>query len=317
MGIDHSAGEVRAFERSLGRELLRRVSRTLYLSLRPLPAPVRGPMSLGYLLARTSDTLADSGNVTTIRRIEALRHFQDDLVSYRAEPGWVDVIPDDAGERELLERWPQIMAWFWAIDRDERRLIRELLSHIVAGQTEDVERAAIESDDALDRYTYQVAGSVGEFWTRLCAMKFPRFARLPVDELVSLAVRFGKGLQLVNIVRDIPKDAMIGRSYLPGVSPQATPETRWAGAHRWVVRAREFVECGRHYSAGIRGIRMRMAVNIPLELAQATLDLIESSGASAMVAPVKISRRRVRWLMVAAAARAMAPTARHRTASRP
>jgi farnesyl-diphosphate farnesyltransferase len=305
----HSGYELAAYERSLGRDLLRRVSRSFYLTLRLLPAPVRGTMSLTYLLARTSDTLADSGNVSADRRHEALNHFRDDLNSYRSEAGWPDIVPDHEGERELLCRWPELMAWFWALERDDRRLMREVLAHIVEGQTADIERKSIESEEALDRYTYQVAGSVGEFWTRLCAAKLPRFARLPLDELIPLAVRFGKGLQLVNIIRDVPTDAAAGRSYLPDASAHAPPEARWAGARRWVSRAREHIECGRRYAAGIRGLRIRMAVAIPLELAHATLDLIEATGPSAMSVPVKVPRQRVRRLMLAAAMRAMAPAA--------
>ncbi|MBP6602801.1 MAG: squalene/phytoene synthase family protein, partial [Verrucomicrobiales bacterium] len=42
------------------RELLKSVSRSFYLSMRFLPAGMRDPISLGYLLARFSDTIADA-----------------------------------------------------------------------------------------------------------------------------------------------------------------------------------------------------------------------------------------------------------------
>ena len=58
----------------------------------------------------------------------------------------------------------------------------------------------------MDDYTYRVAGCVGEFWTRLCRAHL--FPRAVVDDAMLLrdGIRFGKGLQLVNILRDIPAD---------------------------------------------------------------------------------------------------------------
>ena len=39
---------------------LKDVSRSFYLTLRVLPARIRTPIGLAYLLARTSDTVADT-----------------------------------------------------------------------------------------------------------------------------------------------------------------------------------------------------------------------------------------------------------------
>jgi len=41
-------------------DLLRRVSRSFYLSLAILPRALREPLGLAYLLARASDTVADT-----------------------------------------------------------------------------------------------------------------------------------------------------------------------------------------------------------------------------------------------------------------
>src|SRR5205085_6562347 len=41
-------------------DLLRRVSRSFYLSLAILPRPLREPIGLAYLLARATDTVADT-----------------------------------------------------------------------------------------------------------------------------------------------------------------------------------------------------------------------------------------------------------------
>src|SRR5207249_8227176 len=74
---------------------------------------------------------------------------------------------------------------------------------------------ALANAAELDEYTYLVAGCVGEFWTRICFRRVPRFARLEFDTMKSLGRSFGQGLQLVNILRDLPADLRAGRCYLP------------------------------------------------------------------------------------------------------
>ena len=74
---------------------------------------------------------------------------------------------------------------------------------------------ALETAAELDDYTYRVAGCVGEFWTKICHTHLFPNARLDEGQLIADGVRFGKGLQLVNILRDLPADLKKGRCYLP------------------------------------------------------------------------------------------------------
>src|SRR5437667_71593 len=57
--------------------LLRSVSRSFYLSIRFLPALLREPIALAYLLARTSDTVADTSQIPVTVRIETLKLLSD------------------------------------------------------------------------------------------------------------------------------------------------------------------------------------------------------------------------------------------------
>src|SRR6266478_1557662 len=102
--------------------------------------------------------------------------------------------------------------------------MRLVLDTITGGQELDLRRfataaetriVALETDEQLDDYTYRVAGCVGEFWTRMCRTHlFPR-ALLDDALMLAQAIRFGKGLQLVNVLRDLPSDLRLGRCYLP------------------------------------------------------------------------------------------------------
>jgi farnesyl-diphosphate farnesyltransferase len=74
---------------------------------------------------------------------------------------------------------------------------------------------ALEGRADLDRYTYMNAGCVGEFWTDMAILHRPRCRRWNVPLMRARGVRFGQGLQLVNVLRDLPRDLRLGRSYLP------------------------------------------------------------------------------------------------------
>jgi farnesyl-diphosphate farnesyltransferase len=76
---------------------------------------------------------------------------------------------------------------------------------------------ALETRADLDRYTYFVAGCVGEFWTQVTVAHLSALQHWDVAAMTLKGVRFGKGLQLTNILRDLAHDARIGRCYLPRV----------------------------------------------------------------------------------------------------
>ena len=97
------------------------------------------------------------------------------------------------------------------LEAGDRGEIRNVLARINQGQTLDLERfgggasastRALASAPELEEYTYLVAGCVGEFWTRLCFAHVKHFSDRPEGEMRDLGVRYGQGLQLINILRD-------------------------------------------------------------------------------------------------------------------
>ena len=68
----------------------------------------------------------------------------------------------------------------------------------------------------LDRYCYFVAGIVGEMLTDLfCEHSDLEMAVHRRDELMALAVCFGQGLQMTNILKDIWEDRNSNTCWLP------------------------------------------------------------------------------------------------------
>src|SRR5262245_51782661 len=88
-------------------QLLKETSRSFYLTLRVLPHPIRPQIGLAYLLARTTDTIADTELVPVEQRLGALQQLRGRIAGERSEK--IDFsgllrFQSSAAERVLLER---------------------------------------------------------------------------------------------------------------------------------------------------------------------------------------------------------------------
>ncbi len=213
-------------------DLLSRVSRSFYLTLRTLPSVMREPIGLAYLLARASDTIADTELVPSSRRLELLSQYGDAIQSKSVvAPVMKDLEKhqQDDSEAELLRVCHQAVDLLRQTPEENRRLIQEVLGIIISGQKLDLERfhsgsgegiLSLDTSEELMDYAYRVAGCVGAFWTRVSLLHLKGNPSVSPEELERLGIRFGQGLQLVNILRDFQKDLSMGRCYLP--------KERWA-----------------------------------------------------------------------------------------
>src|SRR5436190_18519247 len=87
--------------------LLRDVSRSFYLTLRVLPARVRSQIGLAYLLARTTDTIADTEIVPLAQRLDALQKLHDRILGQSSAPlHFVELAKQQgsSAEKLLLEK---------------------------------------------------------------------------------------------------------------------------------------------------------------------------------------------------------------------
>ena len=133
----------------------------------------------------------------------------------------------------LVAELEGLFEWLTRVSEAHGKLIREMLSPIVKGQLLDIDRfshaeasagtvGCLPEGDALDEYTYLVAGCVGAFWTDMCAMETRGFSRsFGPGEMRERGIRLGKGLQLINVLRDFPRDLAGGRCYLPAAEIEA------------------------------------------------------------------------------------------------
>jgi len=306
---------------ALGRTILRSVSRSFYLSIRFLPQQLREPIALAYLLARTTDTVADTTRIPGSVRMEALKMLSDGIQGKASREVVINHVAsfvplqENAAERTLLNSLSDCLKWLEQTGGADRGDIRAVLEKITHGQMLDLHRfdnsaevRALQTAADLDEYTYLVAGCVGEFWTRLCFRHLRDFASLIPDEMLSLGRRYGMGLQLINVLRDAGSDLRAGRCYFPedelrGVGLGAAqilsqPDRFQSIYQRWMEKAQDGLECGMQYSRVIRNRRVRAATALPALIGARTLALLRQAGASALHRNVKVPRGEVRTMIV-------------------
>jgi farnesyl-diphosphate farnesyltransferase len=255
--------------------------------------------------------------------VEALRRLRGRILGEHQKPldfGALAARQGSPAERVLLERVEESLALLGQVAAADRRLIRQVLSTITEGQELDLRRfggasvehvVALQTAAELDDYTYRVAGCVGEFWTKMCrAHLFPNDA-LDDAQLLANGVRFGKGLQLVNVLRDLPADLRQGRCYLPGeqlavvgLKPadllQPANEAQLRPVYDvWLSKAQAHLEAGWDYTNALpwRCVRVRLACAWPILIGVKTLRRLRTGRVLDPTQRIKISRAEVRTLI--------------------
>ncbi|MBI3013490.1 MAG: squalene/phytoene synthase family protein, partial [Candidatus Tectomicrobia bacterium] len=198
--------------------LLKGVSRSFFLTLWVLPPDLKEPMGLAYLLARAADTLADLPSVNLPDRLLALDYFRrrlrekdSPLFKYIADA----CRAGDAGSSEiiLLRRLSDCLQRYDGLENGDREKVSRLLMTLTQGMMTDLTVfhgenprpvVALKTRRDLESYTYSVAGCVGKFWTEMVMAHRPSCSHWDPEAMPQMGIRFGQGLQMTNILRDLP-----------------------------------------------------------------------------------------------------------------
>ncbi len=301
--------------------LLRDVSRSFYLTIRVLPLPFRLPIGTAYLLARAADTIADTALIDSRLRQQLLSDFRKVIQGELAIGEYCDCVKklvcqqDQHAEALLLFNLSKVFSLYQALDENDRRYVRQVLLILTEGMLFDLahfpneqsgEIVALTTPEQLKKYTYWVAGCVGEFWSNICYAHDKRLGGWDIDQQCQLGIRFGQALQLTNILRDMEGDFAIGRCYLPekqfaqfGVNVV----NEWELAKFKQLRLHWLSEAVEHYQSAIEYILrvprqaylLRLSVLWPVVIGLETLSLLAQQLISNEIIerPIKISRQKV------------------------
>ncbi len=306
-------------DQTLLRTLLKSVSRSFYLTLAVVPVDVRAQVGMAYLLARAADTIADTEMIERplrLRYLTRLREWIMDPATHRealreiqsALPDFRSAAQADRSERALLSQLDECGALLDSFTREDQSVIRWVLGILIQGMQKDLtdfpgesipaggghaeqSLVALKTSADLDLYTYHAAGCVGEFWTRLMCAHRVALRDWDVERMAQAGVRFGKGLQYTNVLRDIPADLRRGRCYIPSellepaglqpaglLDPASLPA--FAPVRNQLLRlALEHLDQGWLYTMAIprSELRLRLACAWPILFALKTLQRVSVS----------------------------------------
>lgn len=320
-------------------DLLKNVSRSFYLTLRVLPDGMREPVGLAYLLARAADTIADTALVAPDRRAALLTALRDEVerlgdgVALSRALEDVTRMQTDSHEHVLLGSMQPMLGLLRAQPAADSVSIRKVVATLTSGMEFDLRTfpdeqsgqvVSLPTRDLLDHYTYLVAGCVGEFWTDMTGAHTRAARGWDWPDMREKGIRFGKALQMTNILRDCAKDLRIGRCYLPNevlaahglsvadlMSPAASARARGVLFDLLRAALAQYRDaCLYTLAIPRRFVRLRLACLWPIMIGLETLELLAARDAWLdPSSPAKVPRKRVYRIMASSLALVASNTA--------
>lgn len=203
--------------------ILQGVSRTFALTIPQLPPALCKVVSNGYLLCRIADTIEDEPALTPAQK----RQFSQDFIQVVAGDTSVDSFSQTlhpllsdatlATEKDLILNTPRVIRLTHSFTPPQRATLHRCIHIMACGMAEFQQHSSLNGLKDLpemNRYCYYVAGVVGELLTDLFCDYSPQMA-VHQTSLQTLAISFGQGLQMTNILKDIWEDYARGACWLP------------------------------------------------------------------------------------------------------
>ena len=205
------------------RRILQGVSRTFALTIPQLPPGLDRAVSNAYLLCRIADTIEDDAGLSFEDKRRYAAEFMAIVEGHAAADTFaLELSPRLAAhasvaERELIAATARVIRITHSLNERVQtamaRCVRIMAEGMVFYQGQET-LDGVEDQGAMDRYCYYVAGVVGEMLTSLFCDHCPALATRET-EMMHLAVSFGEGLQMTNILKDIWDDRARGACWLP------------------------------------------------------------------------------------------------------
>lgn len=199
------------------------VSRTFALTIPQLPAALRRVVANAYLLCRAADTIEDDAALDADQK----RRYEEELVEVvtgrrDAQAFAAEIAPllspqTLEAERELLARLALVIEVTRSFSKTQRAAIERCIQIMGRGMHHFQRGAGVHglaTQRDMDSYCYYVAGVVGEMLTDLFCDYSAEIAGKRAM-MRRLAVSFGQGLQMTNILKDQWEDRARGACWLP------------------------------------------------------------------------------------------------------
>lgn len=301
-------------------DILPGVSRTFALTIPALPEQLAVVVTNAYLLCRLADTIEDDVGLSNAEKSSFHERFVAVVEgSEEAEPFAAELAPRLSArtlvdERALIRNTAKIIRVTHSFSAEQRAALTRCVRIMCQGMPEFQRKKSLhglESLEEMDAYCYYVAGVVGEMLTELFCLHCAELEQHR-DRLMRLAVSFGQGLQMTNILKDVWDDREAETCWLPrsafkdpsfrleNLDAEHTSPAFVDGLNELIGIAHQHLRASMDYTCLIpkRETGIRKFCFWAIGLAVLTLRKIHRNPAFTSAAEVKVSRRTVKATVV-------------------
>ena len=203
--------------------MLRQVSRSFALTIPQLPPALRRAVTNAYLVCRIVDTIEDEGSLSLDQKRFFFQEFIKVINGQASAKQFADALypllsgSTLPGERELIRNTASITQTTLTFSQEQQAAIKrcvKIMAQGMLGFQEIKSPQGLKDLSDFSRYCYHVAGVVGEMLTDLFCEYSAEISKNR-ERLLGLAVSFGQGLQMTNIIKDVWEDKNHGACWLP------------------------------------------------------------------------------------------------------
>jgi len=246
--------------------ILKETSRTFYIPIVRLPIGLQEAVASAYLCFRAIDEIEDHQELDNPTKAKLLRAISSTLQEARVDGFSIDTFSLGLNTHENLLPEVSIRIREWTLLApatiapriwDATAAMADRMAHWAEVNWE------IRTESDLDRYTFSVAGAVGlllsDLWAWYDGTQTNR----------TLAIGFGRGLQVVNMLRNHTEDLSRGVDFFP---------QGWSAENMQKFARRNLAMADAYTNALPAGPALDFC-QVPLTLAYGTLNALESGKA--------------------------------------
>lgn len=190
-------------------EALKKVSRSFSVVIHQLPADLRMPVGLFYLILRGLDTVEDDMSIDSKYKSVLLSGFADRM---NREAFTLSNIGDTQDYRDLMLNFDKVLREYHQLDHRYREVITDITNRMAIGMNKYAQ-VNIKTMADWDDYCHYVAGLVGIGLSQLfLASGLETDTHLKEEDLSN---QMGLFLQKTNIIRDFAEDLDQNRFFWP------------------------------------------------------------------------------------------------------
>ena len=179
--------------------VLKETSRTFYIPITFLKADLKYSVASAYLVLRAIDEIEDHESIQNTTKFDLLMQLSELFKRPFTQEEYCDIIAPV--KEQLPEVSIRLVDWIQACPEGSRSLMMETASEMAFGMAKWAkENWQVHTKEDLDDYTYYVAGCVGVYLSKLWNWSYGQ------ETNEELAIEFGRGLQIVNILRNQKED---------------------------------------------------------------------------------------------------------------